>query len=384
MRSRWLIALLAVALLALAGWWRMSPTEDEALSAIAMLESPPAEGFARADSPRIFSFPEDFGPHSNFQTEWWYYTGNLETEDGRHFGYQLTFFRRALLPEDQLPQRQSQWAGQHIYMAHFALTDTQAGQHYASERFSRGEPGLAGAQSQPFEVWLEDWRIEQTDSRQFTLFAQAENAKIQLTLEDHKAPILHGDAGLSQKGPEAGNASYYFSQTRLSSQGSISVDGESYAVKGLSWMDHEFSTSALSTGQIGWDWFSIQLDDGRELMLFQLRRSDGLPDPYSSATLIEVDGSTQHFTAEDFTLTELDHWQSPRSEARYPIGWRIEIAALDLHLETHALLPDQELELSFTYWEGAAEIRGNQGSQMLSGMGYIEMTGYALSMEGQF
>lgn len=360
------------------------PQRAQSLSAVALIGSDEVAGFARADQPRQFAFPADFGPHPEFQTEWWYYTGNLSTEEGRHFGYQLTFFRRALLPAGEYAARQSAWATEHIYMAHFALTDTANESHWAFERFSREGPDLAGAQAAPLRVWLEDWSLSATGPDSYRLYAAADGLALSLDLQDLKGPILHGAQGLSQKGPQPGNASYYFSQTRLASQGHIEIEGQRFEVSGLSWMDHEFSTSALGAGQVGWDWFSIQLDDDRELMLFQLRREDGSQDPFSSATLVAPDGSTQHFGLQDFSLQALETWTSPDSGARYPVAWQIEFPELDLSLQLRALLPDQELNLSFIYWEGAVSVSGTQNGEPLSGMGYIEMTGYAQSMAGQF
>jgi predicted secreted hydrolase len=300
----------------------------------------------------------------------------LRTPDGRHFGYQLTFFRRALLPPDQWPLRQSRWDATQAYMAHFALTDTRAGRQVAFERLSRGAAGLAGAQAEPFQVWLEDWMIEQTGAQEYRLYAAQDDIRLELTLRDLKEPVLQGDAGFSQKGPEAGNASYYFSQTRLQSQGTVSAGDASYAVSGYSWMDHEYSTSALSQGQVGWDWFSIQLNNQSELMIFQIRRDDGSIDPFSSGAYITPDGSPRRLTREDFQIDVLDTWRSPATGAAYPSRWRIQIPTLQLTLELTPHLADQELDLSYAYWEGAVSIRGQVQASSVSGDGYVEMTGY--------
>ena len=198
--------------------------------------------YSRADGARPLTFPADHGPHDDFQTEWWYYTGNLQTSDGRHFGYQLTFFRRALIPPAQRHERQSDWATDQAYMAHFALSDVAtnvAGKHFQSfERFSRGAVGLAGAQAAPFQVWLEDWRVGQVGPNVYRLLAAQQDITLDLTLTDGKGPILQGDRGYSQKGADPGNASYYYSLTRLASSGTVRVGDVSYQVNGLSWMDH--------------------------------------------------------------------------------------------------------------------------------------------------
>jgi predicted secreted hydrolase len=352
------------------------------LSAVATPVS--SEGFSRASRPIQLTFPPDHGPHPDFQTEWWYYTGNLQTADGRHFGYQLTFFRRALLPPDQVTPRASTWGSPQVYMAHFALTDVQRKQFYSFERLERGATGLAGAQGDPFEVWLRDWRVEEIEPGVYHLSAAEEAIAIDLTLIDRKGPVLQGDQGYSQKGPEIGNASYYVSLTRLESQGTILIDDTDSTVEGLSWMDHEWSTSALAPDQVGWDWFSIQLNDDTEMMLFQIRDTDGRIDPFSGGTFIHSDGATEPFTKDEFTLEVLDTWTSPNSSATYPSRWRLTIPSrgLDLLIEPHQA--DQELNVSYSYWEGAVKIRGTLYNLPVTGNGYVELTGYAGSMGGDF
>ncbi|MFB0545365.1 MAG: lipocalin-like domain-containing protein, partial [Anaerolineae bacterium] len=215
-----------------------------------------ATGFARAEGPQLLEFPTDHGPHPDYQTEWWYYTGNLQTSDGRHFGYQLTFFRRALVPPALRQDRPSNWATDQVYMAHFALTNVAGKRYQAFERFSRGAAGLAGAQGRPYRVWLEDWRVEETEPNVYHVSAEQDDLAIDLQLTDRKGPVLQGDRGYSQKGPERGNASYYYSLTRLDSSGMVQVGDVLHQVSGLSWMDHEFGTSALAPDQVGWDWFA--------------------------------------------------------------------------------------------------------------------------------
>jgi predicted secreted hydrolase len=342
------------------------------------------EGFSRAERPQPVVFPADHGPHPDFQTEWWYFTGNLDTADGHHFGYELTFFRRALAPPAERAARPSDWAADQIYMAHLALTDVAGREFQAVERFSRGAAGLAGAQAAPFTVWLEDWSISEMEGGDWRLQAAAEGLALELTLRDTKGPILQGDRGYSRKGPEPGNASYYYSLTRLETAGSVQVAGERYKVAGLSWMDHEYSTSALSAGQVGWDWFSLQLDDGSELMVFQIRRDDGSIDPYSSGTLVSADGWTRHLERDDFQIMVERTWRSPHTGADYPAGWTIRVPVTGLTLRLEPYLADQELNVSYTYWEGAVRITGERDGRPVSGDGYVELTGYAGSMQGQF
>ncbi|MEE8392041.1 MAG: LysE family transporter [Anaerolineae bacterium] len=343
-----------------------------------------ATGFARAKEVRPFDFPVDHGPHLDYQTEWWYYTGNLEAADGRHFGYQLTFFRRGLVPPTKRRERSSNWAANQVYMAHFALTDVAAGQHQSFERFSRGAVGLAGAESPPYRVWLEDWSVEQIEPDVVRLRAAQDDLAIDLLLTDLKGPTLQGDSGFSQKGSEPGSASYYYSQTRLETWGTVQAEGMQHQVNGLSWMDHEFSTSALAPDQVGWDWFALQLSDGSELMIFRIRKTDGSIDPFSSGTLVAPDGSVRHLSRDDFVITVGATWRSPRSDATYPARWTVNVPTADLTLEIEPYLPDQELNVSYAYWEGAVRINGQRGGSAVSGSGYVEMTGYADSMQGQF
>jgi predicted secreted hydrolase len=342
------------------------------------------DGFQRVNRDEVLRFPGDFGPHPEYQTEWWYYTGNLENAEGRHFGYQLTFFRRGVLPPQEWQARESRWGANQVYMSHFALSDITAETHSSFERFTRDAVGLAGAQAEPFKVWLENWEVVQTAPNQFSLNAAQGDIRLALTLVDTKGLVLHGDQGYSQKGSQAGNASYYFSQTRLASSGTVQVGDTRYKVEGLSWMDHEFSTSALSPGQVGWDWFSVHLDDGSDLMLFQIRRDDGSIDPFSSGTLVAANGETQPLGMEDFELLVEDTWRSSRSDAIYPSEWRLLIPSIRLDLRIKPYLIDQEMDVSYVYWEGAVEVSGVMGDFPVAGSGYVEMTGYAESMEGEF
>jgi predicted secreted hydrolase len=347
-----------------------------------------ATGFARADGPRSFVFPPDQGPHNDFQTEWWYYTGNLTADTGERFGYQLTFFRRALVPPAERANRPSDWATDQVYMAHFALTDVAGGTHRAFEKLGRGAAGLAGAQAAPYQVWLDNWSVEEIAGSiagsPARLRANAEDISLDLSLSDLTGPILEGDRGYSPKGPEAGNASYYYSLPRIATTGTITSGDRTFHVDGLSWMDHEFSTSALGADQVGWDWVSVQLDNDHELMVYQLRRADGSVDAFSSSTLIAPDGTTRTLGPADFTLQPTGHWRSPRTGATYPSGWVLAIPAEGVRLTITPLLADQEMNLSYSYWEGAVNVAGSMGGSPVSGSGYVELTGYAGSMQAQF
>ncbi|MEZ4767487.1 MAG: lipocalin-like domain-containing protein [Caldilineales bacterium] len=385
--ARKAIVLIVVLLIAAAAVFAVSQRRQPDVAASGVLGSAVVQdttGFARATGPQPLNFPADYGPHPDYQTEWWYYTGNLDDADGRHFGYQFTIFRRAALPADQRADRASDWTADQIYMGHFALTDV-AGQGYqAFERFARGGAGLAGAQADPYRVWLEDWQVEQISPGVTRLQAAAGDVALDLTLTDLKGPVLHGDKGYSQKGPDPGNASYYYSLTRLLSDGTVTVGDRSFPVQGLSWQDHEYSTSALAPDQVGWDWFALQLDDGSELKVFHIRKADGSVDPFSAGSFIAPDGTLTPLSRDDFTITVHDTWRSPHSGAEYPARWTVTVPSQELQLEIEPYLADQELNVSYSYWEGAVNFTGERNGSPVSGDGYVEMTGYAGTMQGQF
>jgi len=340
--------------------------------------------YRRANQDDRLEFPEAFGPQPDFQTEWWYYTGNLQAADGRHFGYQLTFFRRSIVSPGQGSVRVSSWATEQVYMAHFTLTDTGGQRFQYFERFSRGAAGLAGASIEDgFEVWLENWNVRETAPGVYALHAAQEDIALDLTLTDRKGPVLQGINGYSQKGSDPGNASLYFSQTRLDSEGSVTVSGGTYEVSGSSWMDREISTSALSEGEVGWDWFALQLSDGSDLMLYQIRRANGSISEFSSGLLVRPDGTTQLLTRDDVTLEVQDTWRSPHSGGEYPAGWQVRIASQGIDLRVQPVLADQELSVSVVYWEGAVQVSGSVGGAAVDGRGYVELTGYAGSLGGK-
>ena len=349
-----------------------------------VLSSKADEGFGRALELMTFRFPRDHGPHPEYQIEWWYYTGNLQADDGRAFGYQLTFFRFALTP--QMPERTSHFATNQVYMAHFAVTDATNNQYFCFERRSRGAGGLAGATGDPtYKVWLEDWSAAEAEPGVMRLHVPSTSDSIEvepqiglsLNLRQTRPPILQGDRGLSQKGPESGNATYYYSLVGLETTGEITVNGERVTVSGISWMDHEFGTSFLGEGFVGWDWFSLQLQDSTTLMLYCLRRSDQSCDPQTfEGTLVYPDGRQLRIGTKDFTLTPTRQWTSPESGATYPSGWQITFPELKIALQVEPLIPNQEFRASFTYWEGAVRVRGQIDGAAVNGHGYVELTGY--------
>jgi len=339
-------------------------------------------GFARAVAPRPFAFPADHGSHPDYRTEWWYYTGNLETTEGRHFGFQLTFFRTALAPRP-VPRR-SAWGATQVYTAHLALTDVAGRRFRAFERASREAIGLAGATGVPFRVWLDDWAAEGAGPAALPMRLRATQGGValDLSLGGGKAPVLQGERGLSRKGAEPGNASYYYSLTRMPVTGTIGVGDQVLAVRGLAWMDREWSTSALGPDQVGWDWFALQLGDGRELMSYRLRRTDGTVDPMSQGTLVRVDGSSRSLPAEMVAIEVLGHWTSPRGGTRYPSRWRVRVPEEGIDVEVVPYLADQELDLAVRYWEGAVRVHGAGDGSTAAGAGYVELVGYAGSARG--
>ncbi len=321
-------------------------------------------------------FPRDHASHPDYKIEWWYYTGNVKTTSGRRFGYQITFFRVGI---DPAPANPSKWAIRDLYMTHLAVSDPSGRRYRYAEKLSRGGPGLAGARTDRYEVWNDRWMANLDGSRHL-LRASSPQAAIELTLDEGKAPIIHGVNGISQKGALAGNASHYYSLTRMPTRGSITVDGERFEVTGDSWMDHEFGTSFLEEGQRGWDWLSMQLSDGRELMLYQLRRDDGSVDPRSSGTLVGADGKTRHFDVTAFTLTPGQASFKSKNGAVYPLEWSIAIPSEQLDLKVTTPLADQELSLErstgVAYWEGMIDVGGTAAGRPITGSGYLEMTGY--------
>ena len=355
-----------------------APSAEVQVPESATLQGEIPAGFIAADGSRPLTFPQDLGPHEDFRTEWWYYTGNLQTPDGRHFGFELTIFRVGLLPPTAELPNDSDWYSQSVYFAHFAFSDIASEQFYAFERYSRPGPGLAGAQAAPYHVWLEDWEVTELAPGSYQLHATQAGIALDLTLTDEMGVILHGENGYSRKGENPTNASYYYSQPRLRTQGFVQVANERYSVNGLAWNDHEFSTSVLDKDQIGWDWFSLQFEDGAALMLFQLRERDGGTSASSSGTFISARGVSQSLQKKDFEISVLDEWRSPHTQGTYPASWEIRLANPDCQLKVHPWMADQEIHFStVTYWEGAVEFEGICSGNSVRGNGYVELTGYA-------
>jgi predicted secreted hydrolase len=324
---------------------------------------------------RGIALPADHVSHPDYKIEWWYYTGNLDTREGRRFGYQLTFFRVGVDRDSTNPSR---WAVHDLDMAHFAVSDLGAGRFHAFDRLQREGAGWAGAATNRYRVWNGRWSVSAAADGAHLLQARDVDSgiAIDLRLTNTTRWVAHGEQGYSRKGRDPGNASEYYSLPRLSTAGTLSIDGHTYDVTGASWMDHEFGSSVLEADQIGWDWFGLQLEDGRDLMLYQMRRRDGTRDPFSSGTLVSPDDRVVHLTRDDYTLEPRATWTSPKTGAVYPIRWRVTIPGQQLAFDVAATMPDQELytprTTGVTYWEGAVDVTGST-----KGRGYMELTGYS-------
>jgi len=326
---------------------------------------------------RKLSLPRDHASHPDFKTEWWYYTGHLRTEEGRDYGYQVTFFRFGLRDRQEEKEPHS---FTDLYMAHFALSDKQGKRFYFRERANRGYEGKAGSRTDRYQVWNEDWKVEER-GKSHLIEVRDRGVALKLVLSPLKPPVLHGEGGLSRKGEGPGRASYYYSYTRLGAEGELEWEGKKTRVRGLSWMDHEFGSDQLGEDQAGWDWFSIQLENNTEIMLYLIRRRDGSLDPNSSGTLVYGNGATRRLLRHEFSVEALEHWKSARSGADYPMRWKVTIPAEKILLEIRPSFSDQELETRkstrVTYWEGAAQVEGTYRGKAVAGLSYVEMTGYA-------
>ena len=331
-----------------------------------------SEGWRLAQPGYHFEFPRDHGPHFDYRTEWWYLTGNLRSSEGREFGYELTFFRYGYRsPSNRLPVR-SRFVMDDVKFAHFTITDIAQKKFYASQRISRGGYHDAGFLSGSKLVWISDWELDLDSGFQAT--ATNGREAIQLNLQPEKQPVLQGKDGFSQKAAGDGHASQYYSITRLNTKGTLRVNGVTCQVTGLSWFDREWASNQLAPDQAGWNWFALQLSDGTDLMLYQMRLRNGGIDPYSTGKLVDSAGVATDL--DDFVLVPTQYWSNPQSHARYPIGWHLRIPRSQIDLEITTPVPEQELKLAVTYWEGAIRVNGTRAGRPVHGVGYLELTGY--------
>lgn len=364
--------------LCLAVLWFLTPAPSTVEAGIDLQQALSDSGgdFAEVVPGRDFSFPADHGAHPGFKTEWWYFTGHLFTQDDRRFGYQVTLFRVGLPGVDK-SENPSAWTSDAIFMGHLALSDPKHEKFRDFERFSRVALGLAGVEGVPPRVWLEDWSISRSDDG-WSLKAGVEGEDgflLDLNLRDTKPPVLQGEGGYSRKGPLSQHASYYVSQTRLATSGLLEVSGERLQVEGSSWFDHEWSSEAMAEGLVGWDWFSLQLDDDTELMLYLLRYDDGRLESASSGALIDAQGKKHHLALSDFAVESLATHRSPSGRV-YPSRWRVEVPSEKLTLEVVPTMADQEMTSGVPYWEGAVTVKGARDSEPVAGNGFVELTGY--------
>ena len=349
--------------------------------------SPSVPGFAAALEPRRFEFPRDHGPHPDFRQEWWYMTGNLDAADGERFGFELTFFRVALVPQPTARSAEppavlaapapagSAWRAPEIYMAHFAVTDVARKRFRFEQKLSRGALALAGAQAEPLRVWLDDWALEESGGS-WQLHAAQPGYSIDLVLEAQSAPVLNGEAGLSRKSDQAADATYYYSIPRLGVRGRLLRDGRAIEVHGLGWLDREWGSGGLGPSEVGWDWFGLQLADGSTLMFYALRDRDGRHEAHSAGTWMAPDGDVRVLTDADVGIAVDGEWRNGSGD-RYPAGWHIRVPALTLDLRVRPVLADQELQTTPRYWEGAVDVSGERAGTSLGGRGYVELVGYA-------
>jgi predicted secreted hydrolase len=346
------------------------------------LTGAPSAGFAQALEVRPFVFPRDHGPHPGFRQEWWYVTGNLDAAGGERFGFELTFFRFALAPPlaGAQPPDSSAWRTRTLYMAHFAVTDVARGRFRFAQKLSREALGLAGAQSEPLRVWIDDWSLADAPAGAggWTLRAAQPGYQIELTLEPRGPPVLNGEAGLSRKSDEPSAASYYYSIPRLEARGRLLRDGRPLAVRGAAWLDREWGSGGLGARQAGWDWFALQLDDGSAVMFYALRDLDGRRDPHSAGTWVAADvvGEAHALLSADVAIDVTGEWRNARGE-RYPAGWRLRVPRLALDVSIHPVLADQELATTPRYWEGAVDVSGQRAGRSVRGRGYVELVGYS-------
>jgi predicted secreted hydrolase len=348
-------------------------------------ETKPGEGFLEVNGPCHFVFPRDHGAHPGYRTEWWYYTGNVKTSSGREFGFQLTLFRTQISPpgaQRGWPKKPSAWRTQQLYLAHAALSDIEGEEFNHHEKVARGAVGLAGVEDskENTRVFLGSWAAEIAPDGHH-LRADTDSFAIDFVCEPLKPPVAHGNGGYSRKGARPESASCYYSFTRLRVTGTVKLSGKSFHVKGTAWMDHEYSTAPLEDDLVGWDWFSLQLADNREIMIYQLRNRGGGHSPASSGTLVESSGRARHLDHGEFRVEVLDWWKSPKTGALYPSRWRIEVFPAGLTLEVSPRLADQELVTARStrviYWEGSVSAKGTSHTGDVRGIGYVEMTGYA-------
>jgi predicted secreted hydrolase len=381
-RCRRLILIAPLSLLLLGGCRPHVPAADVPtlqVDRLSVLRAGPQPGFALADRPRRFEFPQDHGPHPLFRQEWWYLTGQLQDPGGATFGFELTVFRLALRPPEPGAAAGTSWAARQVYAAHFAITDVTRARFFSAARYARDALGLADARAQPFALQMADWSVTQAPggaALHWQLQAADGDYALQLELSSDLPPVLNGTAGLSRKAQAPGAASYYYSMPRLQALGHLTRQGVALPVAGTAWLDREWGSAALGPSQQGWDWFALDLSDGSALMFYALRDRDGQRDAHSAGTFIAADGRAVALANDDVQIDVQRHWTSPRG-GRYPAQWQLRVRSLDLQLQVAPLLADQELSTQPRYWEGAVRVTGRRRGAAVAAQGYVELVGYA-------
>jgi predicted secreted hydrolase len=346
-------------------------------------------GYLSVTGPCDLQLPKDHASHQGYRTEWWYYTGNLKSALGKRYGFQLTFFRRRIIPsesEEKWPTPASAWRTGQIYLAHAAISDLDGKHHFYAQDMGRGVLGIAGEyrDNDTIRIFVKKWSAR-IGPKVHQLKVISDPFSFDLDLTSVKPAVFHGKKGYSRKGSTPESASCYYSLTRLETNGQVTLAGKTFAVNGLSWMDHEFSTAPLEPGLVGWDWFGLQLSDNTELMIYLLRQKDGGFNPASSGTYIRSNGKTKHLFGHDIEVTVTDTWNSPNSGAVYPARWRLRIPSPALDLIIAPNLADQEMKtkesIGVTYWEGSVSVRGIKTGRQINGQGYVELTGYAKAFD---
>lgn len=359
------------------------PGQESAVTGLRVAEAlggDDLDGFRRADQARAFEFPRDHGPHPGFRNEWWYVTGNLDGPDAERLGFHITFFRVGLAPvlAGSPHWQDSTWASPDIWMAHTAVVDLDADHHGSDERFVRAGAGLAGASTPVGRVWVEDWQLVGLDTQRWELEFAFGDYRLELELQPQRAPVLQGEAGLSRKGPESGDASYYYSVPRIAVTGKVWRNDDLLPVTGQAWMDREWSTSALAGDQVGWDWFALQFDDGLDLMYYQLRRADGTAHPSSKGRWMPPGDAIGSPLEPDHVALSPTRYARMPSGNRYPVEWTLEVRPpgpdAGRGFTVHAVRDEQEMDTVIRYWEGAVDIRDREGERV--GRGFVELTGY--------
>ncbi|HEX8649365.1 MAG TPA: lipocalin family protein [Pyrinomonadaceae bacterium] len=330
--------------------------------------------------------PRDLYAHKEAQTEWWYYTGHMHTLSGRRFGFELVFFKRRT-DLDRFGVVPLRLIGNPLYLAHFAITDEARGRFRYEHRKSAG--GVfdlpAQASARHYYLKLGNWTVREAHGAHILRATLGDDLIFEASLKSLKPAALNGHEGVGVSFKDEGEASRYFSFTRMEAEGQITWHGTTEQFTGAAWMDREFGTWRTTENQKGWDWFSVQLSTGAEVMVYHLRNTEGQPSPFSSGTYVDGAGNWTHLKRDDFTLETVGHWQSPQTGATYPSGWRLRVPRFGIDVSIKPVLEDQELDTRGTtmivYWEGACTVQGRHGNEETQGRSYVELVGYDRSHE---